>query len=66
MFLPLIGESKMLTIEELASMENGSLYYLHKTLLPADWIDPSFESADYPVLNAVLLSTHKNCHGKGN
>ncbi len=32
----------------------------------ADWIDPSREAVDYPVLQAILLSTHKSCHWKGN
>lgn len=32
----------------------------------ADWIDPSREQADYVVLQGVLLSSHKSCHGEGN
>jgi alpha-mannosidase len=32
----------------------------------ADWIDPSREAADYPVLQGILLSSHKSCHGAGN
>jgi len=32
----------------------------------ADWIDPTRESADYPVLQGILLSSHKSCHGLGN
>ena len=32
----------------------------------ADYIDPSLEEADYPVIQGVLLSTHKSCHGEGN
>ena len=32
----------------------------------ADWVDPSRESADYPVLQGILLSSHKSCHGLGN
>ncbi len=32
----------------------------------ADWIDPTRESVDYPVLQGILLSTHKSCHGEGN
>lgn len=32
----------------------------------ADWIDPSRELADYPVLQGILLSSHKSCHGLGN
>lgn len=32
----------------------------------ADWIDPSREIASYPVLQGILLSSHKSCHGEGN
>ncbi len=32
----------------------------------ADWIDPSIEGSDFPVLQGVLLSSHKSCHGLGN
>lgn len=32
----------------------------------ADWIDPSREQAVYPVLQGILLSSHKSCHGAGN
>ena len=32
----------------------------------ADWIDPGRESADYPVLQGILLSSHKSCHSLGN
>lgn len=35
-------------------------------VVTADWIDPSRESAGFPVMNFVLLSTHKSCHGLGN
>lgn len=31
-----------------------------------DWIDPSIEVADYPILQGILLSSHKSCHGEGN
>lgn len=31
-----------------------------------DWIDPSREEAKYPVLQGILLSSHKSCHGLGN
>ena len=31
-----------------------------------DWIDPSREMADYPILQGILLSSHKSCHGEGN
>ncbi|MCC8144559.1 MAG: hypothetical protein LIO97_12300 [Tannerellaceae bacterium] len=32
----------------------------------ADWVDPSREAVAYPVLQAILLSSHKSCHGLGN
>jgi len=31
-----------------------------------DWLDPSIEMSDYPVLQGILLSSHKSCHGEGN
>ena len=31
-----------------------------------DWIDPSRKIADYPILQGILLSSHKSCHGEGN
>ena len=32
----------------------------------ADWIDPAREREKYPVLQGILLSSHKSCHGEGN
>jgi len=32
----------------------------------ADWVDPSREKENYPVLQGILLSSHKSCHGEGN
>ncbi|WP_072992140.1 glycoside hydrolase family 38 N-terminal domain-containing protein [Pseudozobellia thermophila] len=32
----------------------------------ADWIDPTREAVEYPVLQGVLLASHKSCHGEGN
>ncbi|MCL6296581.1 glycosyl hydrolase-related protein [Jejuia spongiicola] len=32
----------------------------------ADWIDPTREAVDYSVLQGILLSSHKSCHGEGN
>ena len=32
----------------------------------ADWIDPTREAVDYPVLQGLLLASHKSCHGEGN
>ena len=31
----------------------------------ADWIDPTREAVDYPVLQGLLLASHKSCHGEG-
>jgi alpha-mannosidase len=45
---------------------NGIGFTMSTNLVTADWIDPSREAVNYPVLNAVLLSTHKSCHGLGN
>lgn len=32
----------------------------------ADWIDPTREAVDYPVLQGLLMASHKSCHGEGN
>ncbi len=32
----------------------------------ADWVDPTREAVDYPVLQGILLASHKSCHGLGN
>ena len=45
---------------------NGFGFTMSTNLVTADWVDPSRESENYPVLNAVLLSTHKSCHYLGN
>ena len=39
---------------------------LSTNLAVADWIDPGRESVDYPVLQGILLSSHKSCHYLGN
>ena len=31
-----------------------------------DWIDPTDDPADYPVLQPILLASRKSCHGEGN
>jgi len=45
---------------------SGFGFTMSTDVVSADWIDPSMSSAPYPVLNSVLLSTHKSCHGEGN
>jgi alpha-mannosidase len=45
---------------------NGFGFTMSTNIVTADWIDPSRESVDYPILNSVLLSSHKSCHGLGN
>ena len=45
---------------------NGLGFTMSTDIVTADWIDPSREAVDYPVLNSVLLSSHKSCHGEGN
>ena len=32
----------------------------------ADWIDPTREAVDYPILQGLLMASHKSCHGEGN
>lgn len=31
-----------------------------------DWIDPTVDAVTYPVMQAIMLSSHKSCHGEGN
>ena len=45
---------------------NGMGVTMSSCVAVADWIDPSREIASYPVLQGVLLSSHKSCHGEGN
>lgn len=45
---------------------NGFGVTMSSCVAVADWIDPSRDRADYPVLQGVLLSSHKSCHGEGN
>ncbi len=48
-----------------ASDENSGVT-LSTNLAVADWIDPGRESVDYPVLQGIMLSSHKSCHYLGN
>lgn len=45
---------------------NGFGFTMSSCVAVGDWIDPSREQADYPILQGVLLSSHKSCHGEGN
>lgn len=45
---------------------NGFGLTMSSCVAVADWIDPSREQAVYPVLQGILLSSHKSCHGEGN
>ena len=45
---------------------SGFGFTMSTNIVTADWIDPSMSSANYPVINSVLLSTHKSCHWLGN
>jgi len=38
---------------------------LSSTVSVADWIDPVRDAVQYPVLQGIMLSTHKSCHGMG-
>jgi len=54
-------------IENLISASNPAFGLTMSTnLAVADWIDPTRESVGYPVLQGILLSSHKSCHGEGN
>ena len=47
---------------------NGSKFgfTMSSCVAVGDYIDPSREEANYPVLQGILLSSHKSCHGEGN
>lgn len=45
---------------------SGFGFTMSTNVVTADWVDPSMSSASYPVINSVLLSTHKSCHWLGN
>jgi alpha-mannosidase len=45
---------------------NGFGFTMSTDIVTADWIDPSREAVTYPVINSVLLSSHKSCHWQGN
>lgn len=54
-------------IENFISASNPDFgFTLSNNLAVADWIDPTRESVHYPVLQGILLSSHKSCHGEGN
>ena len=54
-------------IENFISASDQNLGVTMSTnLAVADWIDPGRESVDYPVLQGILLSSHKSCHYLGN
>jgi len=31
-----------------------------------DWVDPTTDPADYPILQPILLASRRSCHGRGN
>ena len=45
---------------------NGFGFTMSSCVAVCDWIDPAREIADYPILQGILLSSHKSCHGEGN
>lgn len=47
-----------------ASSNNFGLT-LSSTLAVFDWIDPTRDAVSYPVLQAVMLTSQKSCHGEG-
>ncbi len=50
----------------ISSNGNGLGVTMSSCVAVCDWIDPSREVADYPVLQGILLSSHKSCHHLGN
>jgi len=54
-------------IENFISANSSDFGFTMSTnLAVADWIDPTREAVNYPVLQGILLSSHKSCHGEGN
>lgn len=45
---------------------NGFGFTMSSCVAVGDYTDPSREQADYPVLQGILLSSHKSCHSEGN
>lgn len=45
---------------------NGIGFTMSSCVAVGDWIDPSREQSDYPIIQGILLSSHKSCHGAGN
>jgi alpha-mannosidase len=45
---------------------SGFGFTMSSCVAVADYIDPSRERAEYPVIQGILLSSHKSCHGEGN
>lgn len=45
---------------------SGFGFTMSSCVAVGDYVDPSREQADYPVLQGILLSSHKSCHGEGN
>lgn len=39
---------------------------LSSSVAVMDWIDPTDDPVDYPVLQPVLLASRRSCHGEGN
>ena len=53
--------------ENFVSAANNDFGFTMSTSLAvADWINPGRESVDYPVLQGIMLSSHKSCHYLGN
>jgi len=45
---------------------SGFGFTMSTNVVTADYVDPSMNAAPYPVINSVLLSSHKSCHSEGN
>lgn len=50
----------------MSASSSGFGFTMSTDIVTADWIDPSREAVAYPVINSVLLSSHKSCHWQGN
>ncbi|MCQ2153744.1 MAG: glycosyl hydrolase-related protein [Bacteroidales bacterium] len=53
-------------LDFISASGNGFGFTMASGVSVCDWIDPRREVADYPVVQGILLSSHRSCHGEGN
>lgn len=54
-------------VQNFVSANSGDMgLTMSSTISVFDWIDPTVDAVSYPVIQAIMLSTHKSCHNLGN